>query len=856
MLEEEPDQAHGETEEPALRAGSTEGLQRRALRALRGRPAVAPVDIDGYEFLDHTFDPERRAELADLCVMLEESLAEMPERYRQVVRLRIFEGLPPRAVGAALGIPTETVRTRTRRGLAMLRASVSTRLPSDPLAPRRPFLGILALPWMRRGAERPALAGAAACLSLGVIALLAHWLPGGDATAASPGRTPVVAEEAALPAVPRAGRVSLPAADLRTPETVDDEDVPPAGRYQVSVRRPDGTPAAGAELYGFDRMERSGVRLGVADARGRVDLQAPPGARWIAARGAVGELSDALLLDQPGHAASGAIDLSLRVTEVAWVRVESPPDGPDTGELTMAARPMDERFAVHATARDGIRAAPTPVPAWSSDGPGERAFGVPWGDVPKRLTLWHGGKLLWTSETFEVHDEPPTTVAIRPTWGVTGRVVSADGVPAPGVFVYVHEPARVHHTGTRLTTGPDGSFVLDDISDGRVAIKVRGLRPLTAAAPGEDDVQRRVDVGDVSLPEAEGELRRSVQVSGSRAGDELRGLRFGSVHSWPGQRFAYPGAKHATFRSAGGGLYRAPEDLKSFIALALIRGGSAPLIVMRPPEGWPPERLTVDARRVPTGTLTGSIPEAMLPARVLYTHLETGFPLVDDVEREAALGFTSRPLPPGLWDVLVQGVDGTTARRRAVAVAADRTVDIGAVAPVAGRLELEWPRDLAEGQRCSLIYMRSGVPVAFEARTSGEPVTSPDLEPGSYVVHVAARTGTWLARTEVLPDRTTSARMERDLHVVGVLIGPAKRASLPSDATMEFLDSAGEVVLSVTAAELPRSGKLQWVVPTRDLARLRTTIAGKVFEAPPIRRQRPERTVFHVMQGPGVKRVR
>lgn len=49
-------------------------------------------------------------------------LLELPENYRRPLVLRYFEDLGPAAIGEQLGLPTETVRTRLKRGLAMIRA--------------------------------------------------------------------------------------------------------------------------------------------------------------------------------------------------------------------------------------------------------------------------------------------------------------------------------------------------------------------------------------------------------------------------------------------------------------------------------------------------------------------------------------------------------------------------------------------------------------------------------------------------------------------------------------------------------------------------------------------------------------
>jgi len=84
----------------------------------------------------------------------------LDEPYRTAILLRYFEDLPPPAIAARLGAPLETVRTRLRRGLALLRE----RLDRDHRGDRRRW-SLLLLPLARRpepAAAGPALAAGAA----------------------------------------------------------------------------------------------------------------------------------------------------------------------------------------------------------------------------------------------------------------------------------------------------------------------------------------------------------------------------------------------------------------------------------------------------------------------------------------------------------------------------------------------------------------------------------------------------------------------------------------------------------------------------------------------------------------------
>jgi sigma-70-like protein/carboxypeptidase family protein len=55
------------------------------------------------------------------------AVTELTEPYRQTVALRYFEGLPPREIAQLMKVPVATVRTRTQRGIALLRDGLDRR---------------------------------------------------------------------------------------------------------------------------------------------------------------------------------------------------------------------------------------------------------------------------------------------------------------------------------------------------------------------------------------------------------------------------------------------------------------------------------------------------------------------------------------------------------------------------------------------------------------------------------------------------------------------------------------------------------------------------------------------------------
>ena len=68
-----------------------------------------------------TSSTEQVAARLEMQRRLVEAVGSLAEPYRTVVVLRFYEGLKPREIARRLGVPVETVRTRIRRGLTLLR---------------------------------------------------------------------------------------------------------------------------------------------------------------------------------------------------------------------------------------------------------------------------------------------------------------------------------------------------------------------------------------------------------------------------------------------------------------------------------------------------------------------------------------------------------------------------------------------------------------------------------------------------------------------------------------------------------------------------------------------------------------
>lgn len=118
--------AHGDAIDRAERApwlaGIVRNLARRALRA-RERRRERELRADPARAFP---SPDEIAELESTRQQVVRALLALAEPYRTTLLLRYYEGLEPIDIARRLGLPAPTVRTRLRRGLALLRAELGT----------------------------------------------------------------------------------------------------------------------------------------------------------------------------------------------------------------------------------------------------------------------------------------------------------------------------------------------------------------------------------------------------------------------------------------------------------------------------------------------------------------------------------------------------------------------------------------------------------------------------------------------------------------------------------------------------------------------------------------------------------
>lgn len=196
------------------RLGARDLRRGEARRRLREARAALPEGLPSAQEIVAQEEERRQIVLA---------VAALPEIYRTVLLMRFFQERAPRVIARQLGVPLETVRTRLRRGMGLLREDLDARFGT-----RREVWSAALLPWCvgGTGIRFPWLelwmgrkaAGAIAA----VLVLLCSW---GVFRAVGPPPTPPVAlPPPAADAGPIAGVEETPEepADSRATRLVDE----------------------------------------------------------------------------------------------------------------------------------------------------------------------------------------------------------------------------------------------------------------------------------------------------------------------------------------------------------------------------------------------------------------------------------------------------------------------------------------------------------------------------------------------------------------------------------------------------------------------------------------------------------
>ena len=506
--------------------------------------------------------PERTPATVDVVARLEQqrrvaaAVAALAEPYRTAVYRRFYDGLKPSEIAAQLHAPVETVKTRIKRGLAMLRTQLDETTGGDRQRWRAGFLPLLALDAVPTATTTAAATGVGSWLLWLVPVVsggLLLWWVARDRDEALPPAPAEVATKAVSPDAPRLHGASdrhVPLGDTPRPPSTREERwrrfVDGLGKAEVRaprdwsdrrvvvrgvVRDVDGAPLAGCPVrlvLGQPApvpKARPVFARAQTDAEGRFECAAPGPGQYVGRF-----LTVAAIADHPVHVQGLA---------VCHINLDEQPESGDIVQEGIVIR-MREAFDLEVVVRDaggdGVADATCSLFHVERDLSGR----IQWPDGrPLEGTTDAEGVLSWRLPQFPddlhghhmnagtyvlVHKEgyPPAVsafldmrrpqeatgpyramVVLRRGSDVAGRVVDAAGAPvADYVFDYVRGsrgPERLIRGGVverPVRTDAQGRFCIAGVPAGdpwTFAFVYRGFHEAPLrAAAGTNDAVVRV----------------------------------------------------------------------------------------------------------------------------------------------------------------------------------------------------------------------------------------------------------------------------------------------------------------------------------------------------------------------------
>lgn len=451
-------------------------LRRSAVRRDRRELAAARPEATS-SAADAVERVELRRRLIDAVLALEEPL-------RTTVVLRFFEGEPPRRIAARFGVPVETVRSRTKRALALLREKLDAGHEGRRSSWLVPLASIAGLEVPAAAATVAASVVSPATIAAGAMVMKAKWglvcaavlLLAGTAWFFRSQRPdlPDVAGGADI-AVPGAGLASAGeigagasssrvAADSRPaiaprPFAEEPESQPSkfGGLVVKAVWKSDGKPAAGLRVRAAVWTHTPAFQRTDADGVCRFD-RVPVGKALVSLVFDVSQRVDVT----PGEVAEATIEIpeGSSITGEVW----SPSgEGVEGAEIWLSDHPSLMETDVVARSGPGGRFRIRGIAYDSTRWVGARAPGYGASDL---VRLW------WRAQEI---DYLPLVLKARPG-GVRGRVVAPDGAPVPGASVWIgrqdfqKDVAWLDRTPKgptiQATTNAEGEFAIVGVPSG------------------------------------------------------------------------------------------------------------------------------------------------------------------------------------------------------------------------------------------------------------------------------------------------------------------------------------------------------------------------------------------------------
>ena len=440
---------------------------RRQQAAARPEPSISTAD---------------RVAQAEQVRLLGDALCVLPDIQREAILLRYYEGLPPRVIARQLGIPVNTVRSRTRRGLERLRAELDERAGGDG----RKWMAAL-VPLARGVATGPpALLAGIAVLTLAVVGATAFVVLRGTQRNGAAQEIAARTTQAGRVADRRAPRLRVQTEDSTLPFVVasappaenPDEPAAPAVSPGLvafgTVTDLHGTPVAGATVSLRPARGALGTEVQTrSDDAGR--FEARPAKPMLYRKGELIVESDGYAAERTDFVQGGRVDVRLDRGAALDVLVVDPDGAPQPGMEVGVASVVWQRAA--RTDRRGRARLPNlpfgPFTVWASS---ESHFG-------------QSDRVVLAVET------PSVQVVVEPRATLKGRVLHLKSrEPIGGATVSLHHVPDGPPV-TKTTAGTDGRFVLP--------LDAPGKGMLRAHAPGLGEVWpffQRAGGGMAGLP--------------------------------------------------------------------------------------------------------------------------------------------------------------------------------------------------------------------------------------------------------------------------------------------------------------------------------------------------------------------
>ncbi len=732
---------------PWLRA-----ITRNTLRYARFKDAVQPRQLNDTEtelraIPGRELDPAVSITRAEIASGLQELLLELPEKQREIVRLRAIEGLGPGEVAARLGVPVETVRTRYRRSLVALRQAADRRVGEDAVREWQPP-AFLAWIWPKRVAL--SAIGLTSMVLVGAV-----WLWNREAAldapealqpVEAPGKLAAAAPTEDVNALPSAERVhAMPT--LARAELLLSADGEPMGatelvlrsapgevvvgqtdangsleleglepgrwtawhqgrpidsktlesganpwELEVALRRTikvrvvdrEGQPKPLIEVHRLDDATNRTEPLGLTDAAGFLEAHVPFTGSWVAARGNPGASSAAAYLDQPMvEDHGGALQLVLEDHPVSWHQVRFPGDVPAESRVVVARHFRPTTTTGQLLGR-GMRRSSVWLPPWRrSDG----AYGVRPEQGVTLIAHDEAGEPWWISREHRLTHPLEPILDAHPPLAVAGRLVDVEGLPLAGLEVAVVGGATYGMTSLKAATDRDGRFLISGCPGDLVRLRSEYGRQAQARRPAEGEV---VDIGPW-------EIRRvtlDVRIVGSQGPWKCTLFRTGIRKGLPELNPSLVDFTYPVFAAPGEEALRVEIPREIVGATILIERGvgadARATLVKRPGRGWVEGPLTVDLTDAHPVQLHAQLAMDRFPVRAVWIEEDSLWTSPALADPESGL-VRSAPLPSGRWSLRLVDRLSLTARSEVATVAAGERHDFGVLRVDAGRARVRVP---------------------------------------------------------------------------------------------------------------------------------------------------------------------